>query len=69
MDWKEFNEEKFKKDTDTTDLTDLEIADEAILSLQSSYYFKIEGCKRIEKVALLAIYLLLKKIKGDSENE
>lgn len=69
MKWKEFDVEKFKKDTDTLELSDLEIAEEAIATLQESYYSKKDGFRRIEKVALLAIYLLLDKIKGDENNE
>lgn len=60
MEWIEFDEEKFKKDTDTEDLSDIEIIEEAIASLQQSYYTKNDGFRRIEKISLLAIYLLKK---------
>ena len=58
MKFKEFDEEIFKRDTNTTDLTNLEIVDEAITTLQESYFNKIDGFRRIEKVSLLAIHLL-----------
>lgn len=60
MEWIEFDEEQFKKDTDTEDLSDIEIIEEAIVSLQQSYYTKNDGFRRIEKISLLAIYLLKK---------
>lgn len=67
MEWIEFDEEQFKKDTDTEDLSDIEIIEEAIASLQQSYYTKNDGFRRIEKISLLAIYLLkkMKTIKED----
>lgn len=58
MKFKEFDEEIFKRDTNTTDLTNLEIVDETITTLQESYFNKIDGFRRIEKVSLLAIHLL-----------
>ena len=63
MKFKEFDEEIFKRDTNTTDLTNLEIVDEAITTLQESYFNKIDGFRRIEKVSLLAIHLLQQENK------
>ena len=59
MDWMEFDEEQFKKDTDTEELSNLEIIEEAIASLQRRYYSKQDGFRRIEKISLLAIHLLI----------
>lgn len=66
MDWIEFDEKQFKLDTDTEELSDLEIVEEAIATLQESYYSKQDGFRRIEKISLLAIYLL-KRMKNIKE--
>ena len=63
MKFKAFNEEEFKRDTDTIDLTNLEIVEEAIATLQESYFNKNDGFRRIEKVSLLAIHLLQQENK------
>ena len=63
MEFKEFDEEKFKIDTDTIDLTNSEIADEAIATLQKSYFNHNDGYRKIEKVSLLAIHLLQQENK------
>ena len=65
--WKEqinFNEEKFRQDTDTIELQDIEIVEEAIQTLKQFYLSKEDGFRRVEKISLLAINLLMKQLEA-----
>lgn len=65
--WIEWNEKKFRYDTDTEDLEDLEVIIEAISSLKNIYPLIQEGHRRIEMVSILAIYYLLNLIQSQQK--
>lgn len=55
-DWKEFDEEQFRLDTDTDEMTINEVISEALATLKTSYEFTEKDFRRVEKTALLGMY-------------
>ena len=55
-DWKEFDEEQFRLDTDTNEMTINEVISEALATLKTSYEFTEKDFRRVEKTALLGMY-------------